>query len=318
MNSDRSDQPNRVIVFGASGTIGSAVIRALTQAGFEGHGFLRRSAENKAIADDWPEAANAHFGDVIKPQEIAAVMQEARPHAVISCLASRTGAPGDADAIDFQANLDVLDAAEAAGAKQFVLLSAICVQKPRLAFQHAKLRFERRLQVSGLTWSIVRPTAFFKSLSGQVSRVRAGKPFLLFGDGQLTRCKPISDDDLARYLVECLSDQSKHGQILPIGGPGPAISLREQGDMLFELAGMEPRFRKLSPSVFKVLAAMLAPLAAISDWVAAKREYLRIAYYYATESMLAWDSETGAYSADNTPEYGSDTLEAHYREMLNR
>ena len=178
MNSDRSDQPNRVIVFGASGTIGSAVIRALTLAGFEGHGFLRRSAENEAIAADWPETANAHFGDVTKPEKIAAVMQEVRPQAVISCLASRTGAPGDADAIDFQANLDVLDAAEAAGAKQFVLLSAICVQKPRLAFQHAKLRFERRLQVSGLTWSIVRPTAFFKSLSGQVSRVRAGKPFL--------------------------------------------------------------------------------------------------------------------------------------------
>lgn len=76
---------------------------------------------------------------------------------------------------------------------QFVRLSAICVQKPRLAFQHAKLAFEVELQASGLDWTIVRPTAYFKSLSGQVERVRQGKPFLMFGDGTLTACKPISD-----------------------------------------------------------------------------------------------------------------------------
>ena len=64
---------------------------------------------------------------------------------------------------------------------QMVLLSAICVQKPLLAFQHAKLAFEKHLIKSGLTYSIVRPTAFFKSLSGQVERVRRGKPFLIFG-----------------------------------------------------------------------------------------------------------------------------------------
>jgi divinyl chlorophyllide a 8-vinyl-reductase len=54
-----------------------------------------------------------------------------------------------------------------------VLLSAICVQKPLLEFQRAKLKFEAELQATAeadpsLTYSIVRPTAFFKSLGGQV------------------------------------------------------------------------------------------------------------------------------------------------------
>jgi divinyl chlorophyllide a 8-vinyl-reductase len=50
-----------------------------------------------------------------------------------------------------------------------VLLSAICVQKPLLEFQRAKLAFEAKLQEAGdITYSIVRPTAFFKSLAGQV------------------------------------------------------------------------------------------------------------------------------------------------------
>jgi hypothetical protein len=52
-----------------------------------------------------------------------------------------------------------------------VLLSAICVQKPTLEFQRAKLAFEAKLQEAGdITYSIVRPTAFFKSLAGQVGR----------------------------------------------------------------------------------------------------------------------------------------------------
>lgn len=84
--------------------------------------------------------------------------------AIISCMASRTGTKEDAWAIDYQAHLNILNAAKSAGIKQFILLSAICVQKPRLAFQYAKLEFEKALMESGLCYSIVRPTAFFKSL----------------------------------------------------------------------------------------------------------------------------------------------------------
>ena len=70
----------------------------------------------------------------------------------------------------------------------------------RRALSFAKLAFEAELRASGLVWSIVRPTAFFKSLSGQVARVQAGKPFLVFGDGRLTACKPISDPDLGVFI----------------------------------------------------------------------------------------------------------------------
>lgn len=75
----------------------------------------------------------------------------------------------DSWAIDYQATLNTLEVAQETGASHFVLLSAICVQKPLLEFQHAKLKFEEALQsAQGITHSIVRPTAFFKSLAGQV------------------------------------------------------------------------------------------------------------------------------------------------------
>lgn len=76
----------------------------------------------------------------------------------------------DSWAIDYQATLNCLEVGQETGASHFVLLSAICVQKPLLEFQHAKLKLEEKLKASqGITYSIVRPTAFFKSLAGQVS-----------------------------------------------------------------------------------------------------------------------------------------------------
>jgi len=288
--------PRRVLLAGASGTIGSAVAAQLAA---EGHAVT--ALPRAALAD---------------PAALAAVMAEARPKVVISCIASRSGAPKDAEAVDYRANAALLTAAKASGAGQFILLSAICVQKPLLAFQHAKLRFEAELAASGIGYTIIRPTAFFKSLSGQVKRVKADKPFLIFGDGQLTRCKPISDGDLARFIVKAIDDPEARGKILPIGGPGPAITLREQGELLFRVAGKEPRFKSVSPRIFDYAEKVLGLGAGLSDWFAEKAEYARIARYYATESMLVLDPATGQYLADLTPEYGSETLESHYRRLL--
>lgn len=250
------------------------------------------------------------------PAALAAVMAEARPEVVISCIASRSGAPKDAEAVDYRANRALLEAAKVAGAGQFILLSAICVQKPLLAFQHAKLRFEAELAASGIGYTIIRPTAFFKSLSGQVKRVKAGKPFLIFGDGNLTRCKPISDDDLARFMAGCIDNPETRGKVLPIGGPGPAISLREQGELLFDVAGKPAHFKSVSPKLFTYAERVLGLGAGLSDWFAEKAEYARIARYYATESMLVRDPGTGQYSAELTPEFGHDTLRDHYARLL--
>jgi divinyl chlorophyllide a 8-vinyl-reductase len=235
---------------------------------------------------------------------------------LVSCLASRTGAPQDAALIDYQTHLHALQAAHVAGVTQMVLLSAICVQKPLLAFQRAKLQFEQALMESGLTYSIVRPTAFFKSLSGQVERVKNGKPFLVFGDGTLTACKPISDDDLADYLAGCLDDARRHNRVLPIGGPGAAMSPRQQGEQLFALLGQTPRFKQVPLALLDVIITLLGALGHVLPALAAKAELARIGRYYASESMLVWDAQQGRYDAAATPSHGTQTLVDHYRALL--
>jgi divinyl chlorophyllide a 8-vinyl-reductase len=231
-------------------------------------------------------------------------------------MASRTGTPGDAWAIDHRAHVHALAAAQNAGVTQAVLLSAICVQKPMLAFQHAKLAFEQSLMASGLRWSIVRPTAYFKSLSGQVARVQRGKPFVVFGDGTLTACKPISDDDLAAYLVDCLDRPDRANRILPIGGPGDALTPRQQGEQLFALLGRAPRFQQVPVALLDTFIGIAGVLGRVVPPFADKAELARIGRYYATESMLVWDAETGRYDADATPSTGRDTLVEYHAKLL--
>jgi divinyl chlorophyllide a 8-vinyl-reductase len=260
-----------------------------------------------------PECRAVH-GRVTEPADVAAVMQAVRPAAVVSCLASRTGEPTDAWAVDHAAHALVLKEAVAVDVGRFVLLSAICVQKPVLEFQRAKLAFEAELMASGLTWSIVRPTAYFKSLSGQVRRVAEGRSFLVFGDGRLTSCKPISDRDLGRFLASCLTDAEKANRVLPIGGPGPAITNLDQAAMLERLLGRKVRVRHVPVALMDGIIGALSAGGLVSGKLAAKAQLARIGRYYATESMLVWDG--ARYDAGATPEFGTDRLEDHYAAML--
>ncbi|RFO95289.1 epimerase [Rhodoferax lacus] len=312
----------RVFVIGATGTIGQATVRALVRQGHHVVCFVRPTSGvgGKLGAEDCARlfpGAEVRVGNVTDPQSLAREgFCGEHFDGLVSCMASRTGAPQDAMAIDYQAHVHALQAARQAGVTHMVLLSAICVQKPRLAFQHAKLAFERELMASGLTYSIVRPTAYFKSLSGQVERVKKGKAFLVFGDGTLTACKPISDDDLGDFMAGCLNDQSRHNRVLPVGGPGPAITPRQQGELLFALLGQPPRFKQVPVALLDTIITVLGWLGRVVPALAAKAELARIGRYYATESMLVWDADQGRYDAAATPSHGTRTLADHYRDLL--
>jgi divinyl chlorophyllide a 8-vinyl-reductase len=306
--------PTRVLVTGATGTIGRATVQALCQRGHEVVAIVRPGSAPRAA---WASSCSVREADVL---DAAALTRDGlrgeRFDVWLSCLASRTGEPADAWAVDHRAHSQALGAVREHGVQHVVLLSALCVQKPRLAFQQAKLAFEAELRASGLRFSIVRPTAFFKSLSGQVARVRAGKPFLVFGDGRLTACKPISDRDLADYLAGCIDEPARHDRVLPIGGPGPAIAPLDQVAMLSRLLGRDVRVRQVPVKLLDGIARALALAGRVWPPLRTKAELARIGRYYATESMLVWDAARGVYDAHATPEHGRDRLEDHCAALL--
>lgn len=307
-----------MLLAGASGYIGRAVAGEVHR---RGHVLTSLVRPGSPAIIGLRASGDVIEAPVTDPAALAGLPDERPPiDVVVSCLASRTGEPTDAWRIDREANRSLLEIARRAGARRFVLLSAICVQNPRLEFQKAKLAFETELASSGISHAIVRPTAYFKSLAGQIPRLERGSPFVLFGDGPGPASLPISERDLARFIVDCVEvgveGASGLDGVLPVGGPGPAITPLERGEMLFDMLGRRPRYRRLPLALFDAVAAPLGALGRWSSSLAAKAELARIGRFYATEPMLLKDPLTGRYDAGLTPGYGDDTLEAFYRRVI--
>eukprot|EP00250_Pteridium_aquilinum_P033853 c648_g1_i1 orf=78-1394(+) len=326
-----------VLIVGSTGYIGKFVVKEMVQRGFNVVAVSREKSGiggklGKDEVASQLQGAQVCFADVTDLSSLNDAVLAARDrlngpfHVVISCLASRTGGVKDSWKIDYEATLNSLTAGRAAGASHFVLLSAICVQKPLLEFQKAKLKLEAELQKlvqtggsdekGAFTYSIVRPTAFFKSLGGQVETVKNGQPYIMFGDGALCACKPISESNLASFIADCVTDPAKVNKILPIGGPGEALTPRQQGQMLFRILGKEPKFLQVPIQIMDFAIGLLDFLVKIFPSLEDPAEFGKIGRYYAAESMLVYDPETGKYDADATPSYGTDTLEAFFEKVV--
>ena len=299
----------KVLLLGYTGYIGATLAKVLLEKNIQVVCPVRNKKPFK-------KNENIVFVDMSQIESFLET-SKVKPTTVISCIASRKGGLTDSWDVEYTLNKFFLNLCKRAGINRFILLSAICVQKPTLEFQKAKLAFETLLKNSTLEYEIIRPTAFFKSLSGQIDRVKKGKSFLVFGNGELTTCKPISARDLSEFIIAFVLRKRAENKIHLVGGPGPPISPKNQAELLFKLSKNEKKITHISPKLFLVIIYVLMPLSKISKKIQDFREFLKIAYYYATESMLFWDEKNHAYSSNKTPEFGKDTLEDYYKKVLN-
>lgn len=285
------------VIAGASGYIGKAVVKEAVNQGYKTFALVRDLKKLEENEKDYLsfEGANVVECDVCDPDMVRQVIgqiseQEKGIDAIVSCLASRSGGKKDVYKIDYQATLNCLEAGqEYAKGGHFVLLSAFCVKNPLLEFQKAKLKFEAALQEQeDMNWSIVRPTAYFKSVSGQFENMRKGNAALLFGGGEIARCNPMAESDLATYMIDCITLPERNKQILNIGGTGKPVTHREYNTMLFNALEIEPEFIFVPIALFDFLIFVVQGLASISgsEKLQDAAETIRILRYYATESML--------------------------------
>ena len=301
----------KIFVAGSTGYIGKNVVKYALDNGFD-------VVTAKRHSDNKPGQLNKKLKVIkISNNDNNWIADLEKVDVIISCLASRTGEPKDAHLVDYKLNCLLLEKAKALKCSQFILLSAICVQKPRLAFQFEKLAFEEELKKSGLNFSIVRPTAYFKSLSGQIENIKKGKPYVYFGDGQITQCNPISEKDLSLYILSCIKDKTKWRKILPIGGPKQSITPKDIGKILFEIFEVSPKYKSFPTKLLDAIRLLLLIISPFSNWAKNKSELIKIAKYYATESMLIWDEKKKCYDANMTPSTGKDTLRDYFHSIKN-
>ena len=308
------------VIAGASGYIGKSVVREAVRQGYKTVALVRdknkvESEEGKLMYGTFFEGAEVVECDVCDPDALTEKLKEISSQgngnidAIVSCLASRSGIKKDAYAIDYQASLNCLESGRVVNARHYVLLSAYCCKNPWLQFQQAKLKLEAAIEAQNdMSYSIIRPTAFFKSVSGQLEVVQSGAPFVMFGDGEVTRCNPISEADLATYLIDCVKDKSRKNKLINLGGPDEPLTMKKQGEMLYSAIGKEPNFFYAPLGLFDIIIDSLQWVADTfnSEKFENAAETGRIGKYYAVEDMLTTDPDE---------KFGTMTLQEHYNKI---
>jgi len=293
--SENNKNKQTVLIVGATGYIGNAVVAEAVQQGYDVI-TVTRSLKSDGRLD----GTEVVVADVTDPASVAKAFSR-KIDVVISCLGCHSGVAKDFDEIDYKATLSILNLAKEHGTEKFILLSAICVRKPELPLQLAKLKMEDELMRSGLEYTIVRPTAYFWVFDVQTRMIKKGRPGYLIGGGEQACHNPISKEDLAEFMVDSIVNTERKNRVFVIGGPevpDNIINYKDALEMIFESLGKEPKLVNY-PGWVVVALIRLAGFAGIFFRKAGVfSEFLKIINYYLINEMRA-------------PGYGSITFKQH-------
>jgi uncharacterized protein YbjT (DUF2867 family) len=241
-----------VLVTGGTGFVGPHVVHALRARETPVRALVRKPANATRLASWGVELAP---GDVTDPASLRAACEGV--DTVVHLVAIIRGRPADFERVMEQGTRNVVAAAQEAGARRFVLASALGLDersKDAVPYFAAKWKMERAVQESGLDHVIFRPSFVFGRDGGvlptfiRLARFAPVTPIV--GPGR-RRLQPIWVEDLAEYYALAVTEQTGTNRIFELGGP-EAVSWNEFWERLKRVLGVR------RPSVHIPLGLMRA------------------------------------------------------------
>ena len=202
------------LVTGATGGLGRRIIRILRDRDEPATAFVRLTSRYGELEQ---RGAKICIGDLRRDKDIRKACQGVRY--IISAHGS-TEATGDAQELDYRANVELIDRALEVGVEHFVFISVLGADRgyeDSPSFK-AKREVEKYLKASGLNYTILRPAGFASNLLPLAQRFQLTGVYVLIGDPQ-TRSSIVSTDDLAKIAVESVAVEGAKNQTIPVGGP---------------------------------------------------------------------------------------------------
>ena len=241
----------KVLVAGATGTLGRAVVRQLEQQGHWVRGLGRSVPRLRELPLD-----ETFEGDLTDPESLRGCCDGV--DAVLSCAGASMqltdlGDRRSFEAVDFAGNRNLLAEARRAGVSKFVYVSLHAADR-LLATEYAQAheRFVALLRESGLPSTVIRPTGFFSVFAEILQMARKGRGILI-GSGE-ARTNPVHEEDVAAVCVEALDRPDASNTEISVGGP-EVMSRRRIAEVAFEVLGTKPRITSIPPWMFHALVA---------------------------------------------------------------
>lgn len=216
-----------VVVAGSTGVLGFEICRRLRDRGQPVRALVRATAAPERVAALRGLGCELVTYDVRDRDSLAPACAGA--DVVISTVTAITTAKaGDSfAATDRAGNIDLVDAAGAAGAKQFIFVSFDATGMPESPLVDAKLAVEEHLERSGLVaYTILHPALFMQSWLGPMlfADTAAGTA-TLYGSRDV-RFRYVAVADVAEVAVRCVENPAARNAVISFGGP-EALTQRE-------------------------------------------------------------------------------------------
>jgi uncharacterized protein YbjT (DUF2867 family) len=222
-----------ILVTGATGVNGNALLRRLSAHGVAVRALVRNSAKAEAIAA-LPHVEIAQ-GDMARPETLAAALRDVDRAMLISS--------SDPMMLDVQTNF--IDAAAKAGVRHVVKLSGIMPELDS-AFRFARMHgeIEKRLEASGMAFTHLRAGEFMTAYFRQVPMIATkGAMFLPMADARIAS---IDVDDIAEIAAKVLTGSGREGKTYPLTGP-QALTMTEVAEKLSAATGKTVRYINVPP-----------------------------------------------------------------------
>ena len=200
-----------VLLAGATGYLGKYIAKELIARNINTKIIVRNPVKAIPLAYDFVEIIPA---EVTRPETIKGHF------AGVDTVISTVGITRQRDgltymAVDYRANMNLLEEAKKAGVKKFIYVSVINGQLHRnLKLVEAKEAFVDKLKASGLEYTIIRPNGFFSDMRDFLKMAEKGSVYI-FGKGK-KKFNPIHGADLAQVCVDAIN--SNQNEIV-VGGP---------------------------------------------------------------------------------------------------
>ena len=215
-----------IFVAGATGILGSEIVRRLRERGESVRALVRTSSDENRVADLEKMGAEIWRGDLKDPATLEGALNGA--DVVVSTVTVITHAkPGDSfEATDEQGNLNLLNEAVSAGVKRFVFVSFDLDNMPQYPLSNAKRHVEEAIMKSGIDYTIHRPSLFMQIwLSPMLFADPATSTAKVYGPGT-AGIEYVSVGDVADAMVQSIFDDTMKNRVIAYGGPEPVSQRR--------------------------------------------------------------------------------------------
>ena len=211
----------RALVVGATGQLGTEICRRLAGKVWAVRALVRETSEPERVETLRELGAELVVGDL---RDRASLERACEGVDVVFSTATSIVREGEISAVDRDGQLNLVDAARAAGVTRFVYVSFEELGSGA-PLEQAKRAVEERLQTSGIGYTILRPGLFHETwLSAATGFDAAGGRVNVYGSGE-AKLSWIALGDVATAAVETLEQPETENAIVPLAGE--RLSYRE-------------------------------------------------------------------------------------------